>query len=169
MSEPLYIHVNPATEAQVNANWRAVKEFMQMALKTTNKVDSPISGLAASTGKIKIDNFDKVPGHLGEKLLAGTGITLTEGMSGGKGGKTLTAAIGAHADLTDMPDTPGTVTDHDIRYVTKVQDAEPTIPPAFVGQWWYDSDEDDGDRYNNDICMETGDSLLTEAGYYMVL
>jgi hypothetical protein len=57
-----------------------------------------------------------------------------------EGGKTLTAAIGAHADLTDMPDTAGTVTDHDTRLVAKVQAAEPTTPAPFAGMIWFDTD-----------------------------
>ena len=46
-----------------------------------------------------------------------------------------------HGSLIDMPDSVGLNTDHDMRYVTKVQDDEPTIPtPQFIGELWYDKD-----------------------------
>jgi hypothetical protein len=147
-------------------NLRALANGLKDIANLDNKLNSSAT---IADGKIKIDSADGVPDYIEDKIKAGSGITLTEGNVGQRGGKTLTIAIGAHADLTDMPDTTGVVTDHDIRYVTKVQTAEPTVPTPFVGQWWYDTDVDDGDRYNNDICMETGDSLLTEVGYYMVL
>jgi hypothetical protein len=38
-----------------------------------------------------------------------------------------------------MPDTAGTITDHDIRLVAKVQDSTPTIPPPFMGMFWWDT------------------------------
>jgi hypothetical protein len=136
---PISIRVPPNSDALTADNWREVQRLAKRAIETKNKVDSPITGLAVVQGKVRVDVHDKTADYLGSKLLAGTGVTLTEGMS--EGGKTLTAAIGAHADLTDMPDTAGTVTDHDTRYVVQQSDAEPTTPAPYEGMLWYDTDE----------------------------
>jgi len=37
-----------------------------------------------------------------------------------------------------MPDSGGTVTDHDVRLVAKVQPTAPTTPIPFKGMFWYD-------------------------------
>jgi hypothetical protein len=75
-------------------------------------------------------------------------------MSNGEGATGATGPIGPpgpagppgpiipHRNLLDMPDSTGTETSHDLRYVTKVQDDEPTVPtPQFIGELWYDKDE----------------------------
>jgi len=51
-----------------------------------------------------------------------------------------TSDVADHGDLDDMPDTTGINEDHDVRYVAKVQDDEPTIPDPFAGMFWYDTD-----------------------------
>ncbi len=136
---PISIRVPPNVDTVTADNWREVQRLAKRAIETKNKVDSPTTGLSSVQGKVKVSVHDQVADYLGSKLLAGTGITLTEGMS--EGGKTLTAAIGAHADLTDMPDTAGTVTDHDTRYVVQQSAAAPTVPAPFEGMLWYDTDE----------------------------
>lgn len=50
------------------------------------------------------------------------------------------AGASAHGDLTDMPDSSGVNTDHDVRLVAKVQASEPTTPTPFAGMLWYDTD-----------------------------
>jgi len=133
MSEPLYINVAPVTEAQVNANWRAVKELARGSLSTANKVDSPVSGLVVSAGKVKIDNFDKVADHLGNKLLAGTSITLTEGLTGGTGSKTITASLGAHQlDSSTFHTVSGLTIGHYIRAISATAFGFAAIPASEV-------------------------------------
>jgi hypothetical protein len=133
MSEPLYINVAPVTEAQVNANWRAVKELARGSLSTANKVDSPVSGLVVSAGKVKIDNFDKVADHLGNKLLAGTSITLTEGLIGGTGSKTITASLGAHQlDSSTFHTVSGLTIGHYIRATSATAFGFAAIPASEV-------------------------------------
>jgi hypothetical protein len=72
----------------------------------------------------------------------GDGATGATGATGPVGPAGLSGPLIPHGNLLDMPDTSGLNTDHDARYVTKVQDDEPTIPtPQFVGELWYDKDE----------------------------
>lgn len=49
------------------------------------------------------------------------------------------AGSGPHTLLSDMPDSLGTITDHDVRLVAKVQDAAPVVPAPFAGMFWYDT------------------------------
>lgn len=60
----------------------------------------------------------------------------------------------AHTDLTDMPDSSGVNTDHDVRLVTKVQTSEPTTPTPFAGMLWFDTD----------ATMTTTDRIVLTAG-----
>ena len=45
-----------------------------------------------------------------------------------------------HDDLADMPDSSGVDTNHDTRYVAKVQTGTPATPTPFAGMLWYDTD-----------------------------
>lgn len=44
-----------------------------------------------------------------------------------------------HTALTDMPDISGSNSDHDIRYVVKVQPTTPTLPTPYSGMIWLDN------------------------------
>jgi hypothetical protein len=140
MANKYIIKIPPKATPLEADNWRAVDAIQNATFSTTDKVNATTTGLSAIAGKIKIDDGDSTANYLQTKLIAGAGITLTESLTGGKGSKILTAAIGAHADLTDMPDTAGDNTDHDIRYVTKVQTGTPTTPTPYEGMRWYDTD-----------------------------
>ena len=160
---PIFINIPPGISAWEAENWRRVRDALNMAVVLDNKVMSPTTGMAVTGSKVKIDANDTTANYLENKLIAGTGITLTESLTGGVGEKILTAAIGAHADLTDMPDTAGTVTDHDTRYVPKVQAATPTTPVVFTGELWWDTDDDtlDTEIYNN-IVTFSGEVVVTD-------
>ena len=110
--------------------------FIQEVIRNNNRLNLSYN----SESQVKIDSEDTTKNYLDSKIVAGTGITKTKGLTGVMGEKILTLSIGAHADLTDMPDTTGVVTDHDVRYVTKVQTATPTTPTPYEGMRWYDTD-----------------------------
>jgi hypothetical protein len=135
MANKYIIKIPPKATPLEADNWRAVDAIQNATFSTTDKVNATTTGLSAIAGKIKIDDGDSTANYLQTKLIAGAGITLTESLTGGKGSKILTAAIGAHADLTDMPDTAGDNTDHDERYRAKQQDAQPTTHADF----WLDT------------------------------
>jgi hypothetical protein len=79
--------------------------------------------------------FAKPDGELYIHPAGGVEKKLGDGASG----------VTAHTALTDMPDTLAVNTDHDARYVTKVDVAEPVVPAAkFVGETWLDESEPDG-------------------------
>ena len=61
-----------------------------------------------------------------------------------------------HTGLSDMPDVYGYNEDHDVRYVAKVQNDEPTVPVPFPGMFWYDDDAEDNYLYS---------IITTEAAY----
>jgi hypothetical protein len=54
-------------------------------------------------------------------------------------GSTGTSSPVSHESLSDMPDTTGSNTDHDTRYVIRVQPDVPEIPDSFTGMTWYDT------------------------------
>jgi hypothetical protein len=140
MAKNYFINVPPNLDKVMADNWRTVKDALNEYTKLNTTVNSTTIGLSVAASKIKISSGDAVADYLNKKLIAGTGITLTKTNTGGMGGEILTAAIGAHADLTDMPNTLGTNTNHDVRYVTKVQTATPTTPTPYEGMRWYDTD-----------------------------
>lgn len=136
--EPVVFEIPNDTKGWEKNNWRKTADALNAGTAIDNNVSSATTG-----DKTKISDTDKVPDYLNLKLIAGTGITLIKSKTGNMGGEILTAsssAVSTHVDLTDMPDTNGTNTDHDIRYVTKVQTAEPTVPTPFTGMLWYDTD-----------------------------
>jgi hypothetical protein len=135
-----YIKIPPGLDKNMAENWRNVTAALNFISSLDNTVNSKTTGLVVSGSKVKVSSGDAVADYLNQKLIAGTGITKTKSNTGGMGEEILTLAIGAHADLTNMPDTTGTNTDHDIRYVTKVQTATPTTPTPYEGMRWYDTD-----------------------------
>jgi len=139
--EPILLQIPNNLEPWEANNWRKLANALNAGVAVENKVNSTTTGLSVSGSKVKIDEKDKVSGYLEDKLIAGTGISLTESLTGGLGSKILTAAIGAHNALTDMADTAGANVDHDTRYVAKVQAATPSTPTPFAGMLWYDTDE----------------------------
>jgi hypothetical protein len=169
MANKYIIKIPPKATPLEAENWRAVDAIQNAMFTTTNKVDSPTTGLKVIIGKVKIDAGDSTAGYLQDKLKAGTGIALTESLTGGKGAKILTASVNTtHTGLTDMPDTGGTNTDHDVRYVTKIDTATPSTPAPFNGMLWYDTDEpEDYSIYEMIVCAD-GDVVThdEEVVYY---
>jgi hypothetical protein len=123
--------------------WRAVSAFMQEGDITAAKVNNKTTGLSAVQGKAKVNQYDTTAEYLEDKIVSSNSTTFVQS-NDGLGAK----EIKVHATV-------------------KQQTTEPT--GSVLGEFWYDTDATDGDRYNNDICMETGDSLLAESGYYLVL
>jgi hypothetical protein len=162
MANKYIIKIPPKATPLEAENWRAVDAIQNAIFTTADTVNSPTTGLKVIIGKVKIDAGDGTAGYLQDKLKAGTGITLTESLTGGKGSKILTAAIGAHADLTDMPDTPGTNTDHDPRYVTQVSASAPTVPTPYEGMRWYDTDAPDDFSVYENIITHLGEIITND-------
>jgi len=48
-------------------------------------------------------------------------------------------AVTSHTGLTDMPDTGGTNTDHDVRYVPAISGSTPALPTPYAGMFWLDT------------------------------
>jgi hypothetical protein len=126
----------PKTDPVMIDNIRKLNYFIQEVIKNNNKLNLNYS----STDKVKVSANDLLSGTLDTKLEAGTNITLTQVNDGNNESLRITAGGGAHTALSDMPDTGGTNTNHDIRYVTKVQTATPTTPTPYEGMRWYDTD-----------------------------
>lgn len=76
-----------------------------------------------------------------------------------------------HTDLNDMPDTTGENTDHDTRYVAKVQADEPTANPLpYEGQFWYDTDEDGGALpYTVNLKTKTANHTADDTDYVLLM
>jgi len=83
--------------------------------------------------------------------------TLADSTGSGSG----TSDVDEHEDLSDMPDTSGTNTNHDTRYVAKVQDDTPTTPVPFEGMIWYDKDADGSIAITYEISLKTSDYTAT--------
>jgi len=137
------IKVPPNCDPLTADNWRAVSAALQEGNTTTSRVNNKTTGLSAAQGKAKINEYDTTAEYLEDKVVASNSTTFVQS-NDGLGAK----EIKVHATV-------------------KQQTTEPT--GSVLGEFWYDTDATDGDRYNNDLCMETGDSLLAESGYYLVL
>ena len=122
MSKSYFINIPPNLDKVMADNWRTVKSALNEHTVLNSAVRNPSSGLTAGS-KVKISSGDSTSDYLNVKLIGGTGITFTKSLTGGVGSEILTASIGTHGNLSNMPDTGGTNTDHDTRYVAKVQDA----------------------------------------------
>jgi len=70
------------------------------------------------------------------------------GYNSGTSAITLVTTAYTHTQASDMPDTSGINTDHDIRYVTQTSDAAPTVPTPYEGMLWFDTDEINTISYN---------------------
>jgi len=139
MSKSYFINIPPNLDKVMAENWRTVKSALNEHTILNSAVHNPSSGLTAGS-KVKISSGDSTSDYLNLKLIGGTGITFTKSLTGGVGSEILTASIGTHGNLSNMPDTGGTNTDHDTRYVAKVQAATPTTPTPFPGMIWRDTD-----------------------------
>jgi len=155
--EPILLQIPNNLEPWEANNWRKLANAINAMVVVENKVNSTTTGLSTSAGKIKIDEKDKVSDYLEEKLIAGTGITLTESLTGGVGSKILTAAVSlAHNGLSDMADTTGVNEDHDERYRVVQQAAEPTTTADF----WYDTDAPNDYSFYDNIMTYGGEVLV---------
>ena len=131
--------IDKYTRAEVDAKLAAQDEFTELTDTPDDysgeggkgvRVKGDESGLefysavSDTDEKTKVSSNDTTAGYLNGKLVAGTGISLTENNDGGD--ETLTIAhdmqeVLAHTDLSDMPDSGGTNSDHDGRYYTKAE------------------------------------------------
>jgi hypothetical protein len=64
----------------------------QLLADLNGRVGATTGGLSATAGKLKVASTDLVSDYLNEKLIAGTGVTLTKSNTGGKGSEILTVA-----------------------------------------------------------------------------
>jgi hypothetical protein len=127
----------PKTDPVMIDNIRKLNYFIQEVIKNNNKLNLNYS----STDKVKVSANDLLSGTLDTKLAAGTNITLTQLNDGNNESLRITAGGGAHTALSDMPDTGGTNTNHDTRYVAQQGTSAPTVPAPYEGMFWYDTDE----------------------------
>jgi hypothetical protein len=134
----------PKADPVMLDNIRKLNYFIQEVIKNNNKLNLNYD----SASQVKISGTDTTADYLYNKIAAGTGITKTKSGSGKEILTISSSAVNAHTDLTDMPDTAGTNTDHDERYRVKQQAAQPVTN----ADWWYDSDApDDFSIYENII------------------
>lgn len=120
--QPYIIKIPPGLKPWEADNWRSVDAIAKVVLSTTNKVDSPTTGLAVSNGKAKINQYDLVPDYLEKKLDAGNDIDFVTS-NDGLGSKKYTI---------------------NLNVVT--QDAEPSSPTA--GMLWHDTNARFGTPFN---------------------
>lgn len=135
-----FINIPPGLDKAMADNWRNVQAALGFVSSLDNTVNSKTTGLAVVKDRVKVSSTDSTANYLTNKITAGTGITKTKSLTGGTGEEILTLSIGAHADLTDMPDTTGVITDHDQRYVVQQSASAPTVPAPYEGMLWYDTD-----------------------------
>jgi hypothetical protein len=96
------------------------------------------TGIIGSTGSQGLTGVKGATGSMGATGLIGPqGYTGVRGMTGSQG---VTGPIISHSSLTNMPDTSGVVSDHDVRLVTKVMSAAPATPAPYTGMLWFDTD-----------------------------
>jgi hypothetical protein len=136
---PVVFEVPGKAEAWEKNNWRKTADAINATVASENNSTSATGVIATGASKVLVSGTDKIPGYLGDKIKGGTGITITESLTGGKGSRILTlssSAVSTHTALTDMPDTLGTNTGHDERYRVVQQAAQPTSNADF----WLDTD-----------------------------
>lgn len=110
-----------------------------------------------SQGKVTLWNEDGVQ-LTGTTAVRATNLaTLADSTGSGTG----TSDVDDHEDLSDMPDTSGANTNHDTRYVAKVQNDTPTTPTPFEGMIWYDEDANGSLAITYEISSKTGDYTAT--------
>ena len=79
-------------------NLRKISDALNAAATLDNKINTPKTGLITSSSMLKVSDTDKVSDFLDQKLIAGTGITLTKSKTGGIGGEILT--VDGHVPVT---------------------------------------------------------------------
>ncbi|MDD4477335.1 MAG: hypothetical protein PHY40_04260 [Patescibacteria group bacterium] len=63
-------------------NWRAVDAALKDITITTNKVDSPTSGLSAGGSKVKVNKYDSTSEYLEDKIVASNTTTFVQSNDG---------------------------------------------------------------------------------------
>lgn len=122
MRTPFIIKIPPGLKTWEADNWRSVAEALKMSLSTTNKVDSPTTGLATIQGKVRINQYDQVPDYLEKKIEGGNDIDFVS-TNDGLGSKKYTVNLNVIA-----------------------QDEAPSAPTN--GMLWYDTDEPEPEYFD---------------------
>lgn len=122
MRTPFIIKIPPGLKTWEADNWRSVAEALTMSLSTTNKVDSPTTGLATVQGKVRINQYDQVPDYLEKKIEGGNDIDFVS-TNDGLGSKKYTVNLNVIA-----------------------QDEAPSAPTN--GMLWYDTDEPEPEYFD---------------------
>jgi collagen type VII alpha len=120
-------------------------------LQAINVGFSPITGAGSTNVQGAIASLVRYVDASVTGVNYGSGVTGAKGETGIIGVKGDTGAAGirgatgygagniSHSSLTGMPDISGSVSDHDVRLVAKVQGTTPTIPLPFTGMLWLDT------------------------------
>jgi len=102
---------------------------------------SPITGAGSTNVQGAIESLVQYVNDAVTGVNYGSGVTGQQGVTGtGQQGVTGYGGVITHSQLTNMPDSLGEVTDHDMRLVPKVQNNAPAIPQPFTGMLWLDMD-----------------------------
>ena len=111
--QPYFIKIPTNCPPDEADRWRTVAEALKMSLSTTNKVDSPTTGLSVTQGKVKVDQYDSTAEYLDQKIVAGSDLDFV-GSNDGMGAKEIKA-----------------------NFKLVVSDAEPST--ITTGMLWFDS------------------------------
>ncbi len=122
MRTPFIIKIPMGLRPWEADNWRAVSEALKMAISTTNKVDSPTTGLATVQGKVRINEYDQVADFLEKKIEGGNDIDFVS-TNDGLGSKKYTVNLNVIS-----------------------QAAAPSAPTN--NQLWYDTDEPEPEYFD---------------------
>jgi hypothetical protein len=96
--QPVVFEIPGKAEAWEKNNWRKTADALNADVVSASGATSVAAIATTSASKVLVSSTDKVADYLGKKLIAGTGITLTESLTGGAGSKILTLA--SHASVT---------------------------------------------------------------------
>ena len=93
-----FIKIPPNLDKNMADNWRNVDAALKFINSMDTTVNSKTTGLVVAGSKVKVSNGDAEANFLQNKLIAGTGQTITKSVSGGVGGEILT--IDGHVPVT---------------------------------------------------------------------
>lgn len=163
--QPFFIKIPTNCPPDEADRWRTVAEALKAFLYTTNKVDSPTTGLNVTSGKVKVDKYDSTPEYLDQKIVAGSDLDFIES-NDGMGAK----EIKANFKLAVSDAEPSTITtgmlwfDSDARFGTPftIGDGETDIDYELK----FDGETNDGSIYwmEDEDYFRFADCLKTEGG-----
>jgi len=144
-------HAPSGAEVNVQSDWNSVSGDSLILNKPTTITVQQTSDISDNNGKVtNATHTGDVTGDTALTIaadavdishLSATGTPSSSTYLRGDNTWDTVASGGAstHGDLNDTPDTSGTNTDHDVRYVPSISATAPTLPVPFAGALWYDT------------------------------